>query len=220
MALAVFCHSARMSRRRRVVPSLDLDQLPAEARSAVEAALSGAEVVLRRGEQDLGVLTARPRVLDGDVVEAPRLPPPQVEVPEGVLVVATAMRLSREVRRRLADSFGRDFLVLDLHEAPESTDVLLVNPVSPQLLEVLRARFPRARVIVTEIEDDLLGVHFSGPVGRVLDAGASAYLPPRPVADVVAGVRAHLDGVVAQVGELTGQPRPGLPRASRALRGS
>jgi len=192
---------------------LDLDQLPAEARTALEAALSGAEVVLRRGEEGLGVLTARPRVLDGDVVEAPRLPPPQVEVPEGVLVVATAMRLSREAHRRLADAFGRDFLVLDLHQAPESTDVLLVNPVSPQLLEVLRARFPRARVVVTEIEDEVFGVHHPGPVGRMLDAGASAHLPPRPLADVVAGVRAHLEGAAAQALEPTGQPRAALPRA-------
>lgn len=206
-----------MSRRRRVAPFLDLDQLPVDVRTALEAALSGAEVTLRRGEQDLGVLTARPRVLDGDVVEAPRLPPPQVEVPEGVCVVATAMRLSRVVRQRLADSFGRDFLVLDLHEAPESTDVLLVNPVSPQLLEVLRARFPRARVVVTEIEDEVLGVHYSGPVGRMLDAGASAYLPPRPVVEVVAGVRAHLEGVVAPVLERAGLPRAGLPGVERQL---
>jgi len=186
-------------------------------RTVLEAALSGTEVTLRRGEQDLGVLTARPRVLDGDVVEAPRLPPPKVEVPEGVLVVATAMRLSREVRRRLADCFGRDFLVLDLHEAPESTDVLLVNPVSPQLLEVLRARFPRARVVVTEIEDEVLGVHYSGPVGRMLDAGASAYLPPRPVADVVAGVRAYLKGAAAQALELRGESRAGLPGPYRQV---
>lgn len=199
------------------MPSLDLDQLPADVRTALEAALSGAEVTLRRGEEDLGVLTVRPRVLDGEVVEAPRLPPPAVEVPEGVLVVATAMRLSRDVRRRLADSFGRDFLVLDLHEAPESTDVLLVNPVSPQLLEVLRARFPRARVVVTEIEDEVLGVHYSGPVCRMLDAGASAYLPPRPVVDVVAFVRAHLDGAVAEALQPASQPHAALPRAGRQL---
>jgi hypothetical protein len=208
-----------VSRRRKAVPSLDLDQLPVDVRTVLEAALSGAEVELCRGEQDLGVLTARPRVLDGDVVEAPRLPPPQVEVPEGVLVVATAMRLSREVRRHLADSFGRDFLVLDLHEAPESTDVLLVNPVSPQLLEVLKARFPRARVVITEIEDEVLGVHYSGPVGQMLDAGASAYLSPRPVREVVAGVRAHLAGAPPQALEPAGESRAAPPSAGRQLTG-
>lgn len=92
----------------------------------------------------------------------------------------------------MAVAFGPGFLVLDLHDAPVSTDIVVVNPVSPQLLSWLRERFPASRVVVTEIEDDVLGVHYPGPVGRLLDAGASAYLPPRPVQDIVAGVRAHL----------------------------
>ncbi|PWJ46979.1 hypothetical protein SAMN06264364_14316 [Quadrisphaera granulorum] len=199
---------------------LDLAAVPPDVRSAIEAALAGAEVAVRRGGRDLGVLTVRPAVLEGEVLEAPRLPPPQVEVPEGVLVVATAMRLSREVQRRLADSFGPGFLVLDLHEAPASTDVLLVNPVSPQLLEILQARFPKARVVVTEIEDDVLGVDYAGPVGRMLRAGASAYLPPQPVAAVAAGVRAHLEGTgtPALTAAAGAEPsRRALPPAARPL---
>lgn len=186
-----------MAGLRRTPPSLDLAAVPPDVRAVLEAALAGGEVPVRRGGRDLGVLTVRPAVLEGEVLEAPRLPPPEVAVPEGVLVVATAMRLSREVRRRLAVSFGPGYLVLDLHDAPASTDVLLVNPVSPQLLAVLQARFSRARVVVTEIEDDELGVDYAGPVGRMLRAGASAYLPPRPVTAVAAGVRAHLEGAAA-----------------------
>ncbi|TNM70270.1 hypothetical protein FHN55_00885 [Streptomyces sp. NP160] len=202
-----------MAGLRSTPPPLDLSAVPPDVRAAVEAALAGAEVPVHRSGRALGVLTVRPAVLEGEVLEAPRLPPPQVEVPEGVLVVATAMRLSREARRRLAGSFGPGYLVLDLHEAPASTDVLLVNPVSVQLLEVLQARFPRARVVVTEIEDHELGVDYAGPVGRVLRAGASAYLPPRPVTAVADGVRAHLEGTTAPALEAAAVTRAELGSA-------
>ena len=181
-----------MGRRGQDLPTLDLEALPAEFRAVVQAGLAGAEVTVRRGGRDLGTMIFRPAVVDGVIVATPRLPAPEVDVPEGVLVVAVAMRLSRPVRQRLSQAFGSGFLVLDLHDAPVSTDIVLVNPVSPQLLSWLRERFPASRVVVTEIEDDVLGVHYPGPVGRLLDAGASAYLPPRPVQDIVAGVRAHL----------------------------
>jgi len=70
--------------------------------------------------------------------------------------------------------------------------VLLTHPVSPQLLGILRHQFPNARVVITEIEDEELGVRYSGPVSRLLDAGASAYLPPRPIAELAATVHAYL----------------------------
>ena len=68
------------------------------------------------------------------------------------------MRLSEVARRRLSDEFGADYIVLDLHEAPTTTDVLLTHPVSPQLLGMLRHQFPSARVLITEIEDEELGI--------------------------------------------------------------
>ena len=102
------------------------------------------------------------------------------------------MRLSDVARRRLSNELGDDYVVVDIHEAPASTDVLLTHPVSPQLLGILRQQFPNARVVITEIEDEELGVRFSGPVSRMLDAGAAAYLPPRPIAQVAAHVHAFL----------------------------
>jgi hypothetical protein len=102
------------------------------------------------------------------------------------------MKLSDAARRRLSDELGADYIVLDIHTAPSSTDVLLTHPVSPQLLGILRHQFPRARVVITEIEDEELGVRYSGPVSRLLDAGASAYLPPRPIAELAAHVHAYL----------------------------
>ena len=189
--------------RRGAVPSLDLETLPRAVRAAVEAMVAGHEVVLRRDGHEIGVLVHQPSVLVGTVVGGPE--PDRVgredddgrgpeRVPEGVLVVATATKLSKAARQRLSDELGDGYIVLDLLRAPTSADVVLTHPVSPQLLGSLRAMFPQARIIVTEIEDDELGVSAPGPVSRLLDAGASAYLPPRPLREVAANVHAYLTG--------------------------
>ena len=171
---------------------MELDALPPEVRRAIEAAMTGSEVRVRRRGRDVGTLTFRAAVLEGVVQTPPAPPPPVVDVPDGVLVVATAMRLSASARQTLAARFGPGYLVLDLHDAPATTDVLLINPVSPQLLSRLQQRFPRARVVVTEIDDDELGVSYAGPVSRLLDAGAAAYLPPRDLHGGAAAVDAYL----------------------------
>lgn len=193
--------------RRGAPPGLDLESLPRDVRAAVEAMVDGQEVVLRRDGREIGVLVHRPSVLEGTVIGGPSdasghgadgaddaddvdVPP----VPEGVTVVATATKLSKAARQRLSDELGDGYVVLDLLRAPTSADVVLTHPVSPQLLGSLRGMFPQARIIVTEIEDDELGVSAPGPVSRLLDAGASAYLPPRPLREVAANVHAHLTG--------------------------
>jgi hypothetical protein len=189
--------------RRRSVPSLDLEALPRDVRAAVEAMVAGQEVTLRRDGREIGVLVHHPSVLVGTVVGGPE--PERARrgdddgggpgrVPEGVMVVATATKLSKAARQRLSDELGDGYVVLDLLRAPTSADVVLTHPVSPQLLGSLRGMFPRARIIVTEIEDDELGVSAPGPVSRLLDAGASAYLPPRPLREVAANVHAYLTG--------------------------
>ncbi|WP_323095243.1 hypothetical protein [Intrasporangium sp. YIM S08009] len=181
--------------RRSEPRTLDLETLPADVRTVLEAMLLGEEATLVRGHRELGVLSFRSTVLEGTLLSDPQItswrPRP---VPEGVTVVATAMRLSPAARQRLSDDFGADYVVLDFHEAPDTTDVLLIHPVSPQLLGRLRSRFPQARVVVAEIDDEELGVSCTGPVSRLLDAGASAYLPPRPVGAVAAMVQDVLRG--------------------------
>lgn len=183
--------------RRRGAPTLDLETLPREVRAAVEAMVAGCEVTLRHLGRDVGVLAFRKSVLEGTVVSGPTAAaesaPPET-VPDGVTVVATATKLSDAARRRLSDELGSDYIVLDLLKAPPTADVVLTHPVSPQLLGVLRAGFPNARVIVTEIDDEELGVSAPGPVSRLLDAGASAYLPPRPLREVAASMHAFLTG--------------------------
>lgn len=171
--------------------TLDLDTLPRELRAALTAAMDGAEITLVSRDHELGHLLFRPSVLEGVILPEQRNAS-AVETPEGVTVVATAMKLSDAARRRLSDEFGSEYIVLDLHDAPPTTDVLLLHPVSPQLLGRLQGDFPQARVIITEIEDDELDISYPGPVSRLLDAGASAYLPPRPVSEVATAVHAYL----------------------------
>jgi hypothetical protein len=189
--------------RLRGAPSLDLEALPPDVRGAVDAMLAGQEVTLRRDGCEIGVLVHRPSVLVGTVVGGPEPGlghgdgDPEAaapRVPDGAMVVATATKLSKAARQRLSDELGEGYVVLDLLKAPTSADVVLTHPVSPQLLGSLRMMFPDARIIVTEIEDDELGVSAPGPVSRLLDAGASAYLPPRPLREVAANVHAYLTG--------------------------
>ena len=73
-------------------------------------------------------------------------------------------------------------------------------------------------MIVTEIDDEELGVSAPGPVSRLLDAGASAYLPPRPLREVAASMHAYLTGSGAP--QLTAAapataPTAALPAPSR-----
>ncbi|GAA2872479.1 hypothetical protein GCM10020220_072190 [Nonomuraea rubra] len=132
---------------------------------------------------------------------------------ESMTVVATAMDLSAAARVALSTQLGADYVVLDMHAAPATADVLLVPPASPQLIGRLRMLFPKARVIVTEIEDEELGVQYHGPVRRLLDAGAEAYLPPASVPQLAR----QLEYTLGQGRELAGGParapadRPGRP---------
>lgn len=181
-----------MTRHRRTAPKLDVEKLPPDVRAAIEDAIAGDGIILTRSGVTIGSLEFRSNVLEGTVIERPHEPVSAASAPDGITVIATAMKLSDAARRRLSDEFGADYIVLDIHAAPTSTDVLLTHPVSPQLLGILRHQFPNARVVITEIEDEELGVRYSGPVSRLLDAGASAYLPPRPIAELAANVHAYL----------------------------
>ena len=200
--------------RHRAPRRLDLQQLPRAVADALERALAGEDVALVRGDELLGTLSVRPAVLEGQLLAGPTGAREERPVREDVAVVATAMELSRTARERLAEQFGEGFLVLDLHEAPSSADVLLVPPISPQLLGALRAQFPSARVLVAEIEDEELGVHYAGPVTRMLEAGADAYLPPRPVDEVARAVQRQLSGASDRAAldpGTTGSSRAALP---------
>jgi len=95
--------------------------------------------------------------------------------PPAVRVVATTM-LKADARARLSEQLGPGFVVLDLRKAPPSTDIVIAPVISAQTISALKHMFPRARVVLTEVEDADLGVFFPGPVRRAVDAGADGYV--------------------------------------------
>ena len=195
---------------------LDLADLPPQAREAIEALLAGGETEVRRDGVPIGTLAFRPAVLEGVLVEPearpgseagdPPVPPPPRE---DVTVVATTMRMTEEARRRLGDALGESYLVVDFADAPPTTDVVLGHAVSHQLVGAWAQMFPQARIVVTEILDAELGLDVRGPVGVLLDAGADAYLPPRPIEEVARNVHRYL----------VGQDRPALASGDGSVTG-
>ena len=172
---------------------LELDDLAPDVRAAVEALIADGDVEVRRSDEPVGTLTFRPAVLSGAVLPPqPDATPTTAPGREGVKIVATTMLMSEAARRRLSDAFGPDFVVLDFQDAPATADIVLTQPVSPQLINRWTLLFPGAQILVTEILDPELGLDVRGSVGRLLDAGAHVYLPPRPVEQVAQNVRGYL----------------------------
>jgi hypothetical protein len=60
--------------------------------------------------------------------------------------------------------------------------------------------FPKARVIIAEIEDEVLGVSYQGPVRRMLDAGAETYL----TSTTIPRLAKQLDHAITQHHQITG----------------
>jgi hypothetical protein len=170
--------AARPTRR------IDVTCLPEDIVALIDALQPGENLVVTRDGQSIATISSTIDVLQGAIVdrdtpeEADDRPPIDYD---SVTVVATAMKLSAAARMSLSIQLGADYIVLDMHAAPATADVLLVPPVSPQLIANLRSMFPKARVIITEVEDEELGVNYHGPVRRLLNAGADAYLPAASV---------------------------------------
>ncbi len=184
---------------------LDLTRLAPEVRAEIESIMAHGEVAIVRSGEPEGHLTFRPAVLEGVVLppvtegdsgpateSTPEPSPEPAPEREGVQVVVTTMRMSDAARTRLSEAFGPSYVVLDFADAPATADIVLAQAVSPQLMNVWARMFPHARILVTEILDDELGLDVRGPVGRLLDAGAHGYLPPRPVEQVAREVHGYL----------------------------
>ncbi|MEU3621150.1 hypothetical protein BS329_07270 [Amycolatopsis coloradensis] len=166
---------------------VDATQLPEELVALLGSLGPGEDVRITRDGETIGTITGTAQVAATDSDS------------EDVTVVATAMKLSGSARDSLSERLGPGYLVLDLHSAPPSVDVLLVPPVSPQLIANFRALYPKARVVITEIEDAELGVKYEGPVRRLLDAGAEAYLP----SSTIPRLAEQLDRTVTRLNQLT-----------------
>ncbi|WP_116199665.1 hypothetical protein [Amycolatopsis circi] len=173
----------------RATRQIDVSCLPEDVVALIDALRPGEHLVLTRDGNPIAAVTGA----------GLRPEPPRTDY-DDVTVVATAMKLSASARMSLSAELGSDYLVLDLHSAPATADVLLVPPVSPQLIGSLRAKFPKARVVLAEVEDAELGVSYHGPVRRLLDAGAETYLTSANVPHLAR----QLDHAVTQRQQLAG----------------
>ncbi|TCO59480.1 hypothetical protein [Actinocrispum wychmicini] len=189
----------------RTVPTwrIDVSRLPDDVVELIDALRPGEDLVIMRDGDPVAVISSTRGALDGAIIE-PGSPDEAAEQPvmdyDNVTVVATAMKLSTSARTALSAQLGADYIVLDLHTAPTTADVLLAPPASPQLIGGLRSMFPKARVIIAEIEDDTLGVSYRGPVRRMLDAGAETYL----TSTTIPRLAQQLDHTITQRHQITG----------------
>jgi hypothetical protein len=168
----------------RSTQRVDVTRLPEDVVALIDALEPGENVVVTRGGASIATISSTVDVVQGAVVDrdAPEEANDQPPIDyDNVTVVATAMKLSKAARMSLSTQLGADYIVLDMRAAPTTADVLLAPAGSPQLIASLRSMFPKARVIITEIEDHELGVNYQGPVQRLLNAGADAYLPATSV---------------------------------------
>lgn len=108
-------------------------------------------------------------------LERPRDLPEQEVRGDGPVIVVTAMSLTADARDALAAQLGPGHVVRDIREAGNTADLVLVPPVSRQLVGGLKALFPGARVLVAEFSDPRYGADFAGPVARSVAAGVDGY---------------------------------------------
>jgi antitoxin (DNA-binding transcriptional repressor) of toxin-antitoxin stability system len=193
-------------------PQVELARLPDEVAELIAGLAPGGSLVITRDGEAVATLTAAGSApLEGLVIPAPAAADGEASgsappISDGVTVVATAMKLSDGARTRLSAELGGDYIVLDMHAAPSSAEVLLVPPISPQLLGNLRSMFPAARIVVAELDDPELGVSYHGPVRRLIDSGAELYF----ASTTVPHLARQLGEAVSAGGVLAAGGRPRL----------
>lgn len=188
---------------------IDATRLPEDVVALIDALGPDEELIVKRDGGPIATISGISGTFPAGMVDPDSRGGQAAESPssayEDVTVVATAMKLSASARASLSDRLGPDYIVLDMHAAPKSAEVLLVPPVSPQLIGNLRSMFPKARVVIAEIEDEELGVSYQGPVRRLLNAGADVYVPP----STIPRLAVQLDRTMTHLRQLTGNtPAP------------
>lgn len=196
---------------------VDLTRLPDDVADLIadliaDLAPGGTLEITRGGEPVATITAAGSAPLEGTVIRARPASDMSGDSAdgggkrEGVTVVATAMKLSDSARNKLSEELGEDYIVLDMHDAPKTADVLLVPAISLQLLGNLREMFPAARVVIAELDDPELGISYPSPVRRLLDAGADLYLATTTVPHLARQLGEAV-GVRGELGAGGGRPR-------------
>lgn len=116
-------------------------------------------------------------------------------------VVVTALALATPARDHLARQLG-DVDVRDVRDDVLEADLVLAPSCSPRAISALKGAYPSARLVVVELDDWDFNVRFAGPVKRVLDAGADAYVTADSIEQLARQLRPRAqEGAVA--GEAT-----------------
>jgi hypothetical protein len=126
-----------------------------------------------------------------------------IELVDQRLTVVCAVALKARAREKLAEMLG-DVHLVDIREPVARADVLLVPSCGPQTVTKLKEAYPTARLIIVELEDWDRDIEIGGPVSRLRQAGADAYVTADSLEDL-----AHQ----LTTGEST-EPRPLLDPAS------
>jgi antitoxin (DNA-binding transcriptional repressor) of toxin-antitoxin stability system len=200
--------------------SFDAGDLPDELMTFIDALDPGENAIITRdGRPIASVSRAGSKFHARNADPGRRAGERSASTVEDVKVVATAMELSSSARSSLSEQLGPDYIVLDINSAPKSADVLLTPPLSPQLIGIFRSMFPKARVVIAEVEDRALGVSYPGPVRRLLDAGADIYFPPSTIPHLAKLLDHDVNRVNLLAGNASTPPTIEAPQDNKAIEG-
>jgi hypothetical protein len=104
--------------------------------------------------------------------------------------VVAALPLKQAARDHLSRQLG-NVDIYDVHDNALEADLVLAPSCSPQAIAALKHAYPTARLVVVEIEDWEFDVRLAGPVKRLLDAGADAYLSADSLDELAEQLRAR-----------------------------
>lgn len=134
------------------------------------------------------------RMVDGvdDDEDMERLVGTEVEIVPGRPTVVSALPLRTAARQRLSQLL--DARVIDVREPCDEPDLVLAPSSSPQLIGALKRQYGDARIVVVELDDTDLDIELSGPVRRLLDSGADAYVLADSLEDLAGKIRSGRPG--------------------------
>lgn len=125
---------------------------------------------------------------------------PDVEVVDRRTIV-TALPLRRAARQRLSELL--EARVLDVREPCEHPDLVLAPACSPQLIAALGHMYNGAQVVVVELDDWEFDIDLPGPVKRILQAGADAYVLADSLDDLAHKIATRADGDHHEIAQAT-----------------
>lgn len=109
-----------------------------------------------------------------------------VEVVPQRLTVVTALPLKAAAREKLAQLLGAR--VVDIRDVVEHVDLVLTPVCSPQTIGLLQRQFDGARIYVVELDDWEFDINMPGPVKRILQGGADAYVLADSIEELAAKI--------------------------------